>query len=81
MAKAIVVTEPVVPVVPKRTVHLELTEWEARVLVNLCESVGGRHSGPRGKTNGIKEALQLAGIKYVELDKEGAVYFNGEEKE
>jgi hypothetical protein len=56
---------------------LELDEDEAKVLREVCSRIGGLPSTRRGLMDGIRDALESAGVYEVESpDAEGSIRFN-----
>ena len=69
MAKATMITTPVVPIPPKTEVYLVLSKSEAEALISVLGKVGGSPTNSRRKyTQAVYNALLgLNGLDYREL--------------
>lgn len=73
-----VTIKPVAPVPPPNVVTIELSEYEAAVLLKVFRNISGSFNGPRSITNQIAYTLEKEPSierRTETLRTEGAVYF------
>lgn len=64
-----------VPVPPPKTYVLELTEAEAATLYQVTKNIAGTPGGARGLTDGIHDALYIAGVESTKHQVTGFIRF------
>lgn len=51
-----------------RTITVEMNDYDAEVILNLCRNIGGDPKGPRGVWNELADGLVKAGVKCREFE-------------